>query len=137
MMLIAYIQVLRKRMISQLVIQLKLILILLFKFLEESNKLFGHFYCEIIAPEDLNYPILQIHYKGENGIRIISPVGKFSGWFFSEELKNSLKFGYKIKVLRGYQFFRGNIFKGWIEEQYKLRTYYPKSHPLNYIGKFY
>ena len=70
---------------------------------EESNKLFGHFYCEITAPEDLNNPILQIHHKGENGIRTISPVGYFSGWFFSEELKNSLNFGYKIKVLRGYQ----------------------------------
>jgi hypothetical protein len=30
--------------------------------------------------EDLKYPILQIHYKGENGIRTISPVGNFSGW---------------------------------------------------------
>jgi hypothetical protein len=42
-----------------------------------------YFYCEITAPEDLNYPILQIHYKGANGIRTISPVGIFSGWFFS------------------------------------------------------
>ena len=83
----------------------------------------------------MKYPILQIHYKGENGIRTISPIGKFCGWFFSEELKNSLKFGYKIKVLRGYQFFRGNIFNGWLEEQYKLRTSYPKSQPMNYIGK--
>lgn len=102
---------------------------------EESNKLFGHFYCDITAPEDLKYPILQIHYKGENGIRTISPVGNFSGWFFSEELKNSLKFGYKIKILRGYQFSRGKIFNGWVEDQYKLRTSYPKSHPMNYIGK--
>ena len=45
---------------------------------ELSNKLFGHFYCEINAPEDLKYPRslserLLIHYKGENGIRTVSP----------------------------------------------------------------
>jgi hypothetical protein len=48
---------------------------------------------------------------------------------------DSLKFGDKIKVLRGYQLFRGNIFKSWVEEQYKLRTSNPKSHPMNYIAK--
>jgi len=101
------------------------------KNLEAHLSLFGHFFAKVTAPDNLLHPILQLHYNN----RTMSPIGTFSGWFFSEELKNSLKFGYKIKVLRGYQFFRGNIFKGWVDDQYKLRTSYPKSHPMNYIGK--
>jgi DNA polymerase type B, organellar and viral len=37
--------------------------------------LFGFFYCEIIAPDDIKHPILQTHVKTNNGIRTISPIG--------------------------------------------------------------
>jgi hypothetical protein len=36
---------------------------------------FGFFFCNIIAPENLNHPILQTHIKTENGIRTIAPLG--------------------------------------------------------------
>jgi len=96
---------------------------------------FGFFYVDIVTPLDLKHPILQIHHKTKDGIRTISPLGKFSGWFFSEELKNAEKFGYNYKILRGYIFDRGNIFKDFVEKLYNLRTSYPKSHPLNYLCK--
>ena len=50
-------------------------------------------------------------------------------------VKNALKFGYRVKILRGYSFKKGKIFKGWVDDQYKLRTSYPKSHPMNFIAK--
>jgi hypothetical protein len=99
--------------------------------LNENLDLFGHFYCEVSAPDNLNYPILQLHYNK----RTISPIGTFKGWFFSEELKNALKFGYKINLLYGYTFQKGRIFQGWVKDQYSLRTSYPKSHPMNFIAK--
>jgi len=55
--------------------------------------------------------------------------------FFSEELKNALKFGYTFEVLRGYLFDQGYIFKDYVDSLYKLRLSYPKSDPLNYTAK--
>jgi hypothetical protein len=34
---------------------------------------FGFFFCKIIAPENLNHPILQTHVKISNGIRTVAP----------------------------------------------------------------
>lgn len=65
---------------------------------------FGIFEAEITAPENCNIPILQLRFKIGQGTRTISPLGKWTSWYFSEELENSLEFGYKFKILRGYVF---------------------------------
>lgn len=65
---------------------------------------FGFFYCKIEAPNNIKHPILQTHVKTNEGIRTLSPIGTWEGMLFSEELKNSLKYGYKIEVLWGYTF---------------------------------
>lgn len=95
--------------------------------LRENLNLFGHFYCKVIAPDNLLYPILQLYHKTSNGIRTISPLGYFEGWFFSEEVKNALNFGYVIEVVKGDIFERKIIFKEFVEDMYKLRTDYPKT----------
>ena len=41
--------------------------------LKDNPEAFGFFYCNIITPNDLLHPILQIHHKTEGGIRTISP----------------------------------------------------------------
>jgi len=74
--------------------------------LSHISDIFGFFLAEIFAPINLSHPILQLHHKKNNarslffkkgatsqGIKTISPVRSFSGWFFSEELKNVLNFG--------------------------------------------
>jgi hypothetical protein len=99
--------------------------------LKDNLDLFGHFYVKIKTPEDLKHPILQLHYNN----RTVSPLGSFSGWFFSEELKNALKFGYDIEIIKGYLFEKHNLFKDFVTDLYNLRTSYPKSHPMNYIAK--
>lgn len=93
--------------------------------------LFGHFYAEIISPDNLSHPILQVKYNS----RTVSPLGVLSGWFYSEELKNAIKFGYKIKIIRGYQFERGMIFDKYVHDLYKMRLNYPKSDPMNLVAK--
>jgi DNA polymerase type B, organellar and viral len=100
-----------------------------------SKKPFGFFYCKIIAPDNLLHPILQIHYKTKEGIRTISPLGKFEGMFFSEELYNAEKYGYKFEILWGYTFEKANIFKDYVDTIYNLRLKYPKSDPMNLILK--
>jgi hypothetical protein len=96
---------------------------------------FGFFFCDITAPDDLKHPILQIHYKTKSGIRTVAPLGKWSGTYFSEELYNAAKFGYKFEVKWGYTFERGNLFDKYVTDLYKLRLEYPKSDPMNYIAK--
>ena len=52
----------------------------------ESN-VFGFFELEVTALLNLNIPLLQSRIKIENGYKTISPVGKWLGIYFSEELK--------------------------------------------------
>jgi hypothetical protein len=96
---------------------------------------FGFFYCKITSPNDLKHPILQLHYKTKGGIRTIAPLGSWEGWYFSEEIKNAIKFGYKITVLRGYLFDSGYIFKDYVNDLYNLRLSYPKTDPMNFTAK--
>ena len=57
--------------------------------------------------------------------------------FFSEELYNAEKFGYKYEIIWGYIFDRGNIFKDYVDTIYNLRLKYPKSDPMNLIAKLH
>jgi len=98
----------------------------------DLNQYFGFFYVEVEAPDNLNIPVLQIHHNNKT----VSPLGKFTGWFFSPELINAINlFGYKIKIIKGYSFDKANIFKGYVNELYQMRLTYPKSNPMNYIAK--
>jgi len=105
--------------------------------LYSKSKPFGFFYCKITAPKNLLHPILQIHYKTKDGMRTISPLGKFEGMFFSEELYNAENYGYKFEVLWGYTFEKANIFKDYVDTLYNLRLKYPKDDPMNYITKLH
>jgi hypothetical protein len=96
---------------------------------------FGFFYCKITAPDNLLHPILQTHLKTDDGIRTVSPLGTWEGWYFSEELYNAKKYGYKFEVLWGYTFQKGYIFNEYVDNLYSLRLKYPKSDPMNLISK--
>lgn len=99
--------------------------------LKTDSNPFGFFYANITSPDYLNHPILQLHYN----LRTVSPLGSWSGWYFSEELKNSLNFGYNFKIIKGYLFEKDYIFDGYVDELYNLRITYPKTNPLNYSAK--
>jgi len=96
---------------------------------------FGFFFCNIIAPENLNEPILQTHLKTKDGLRTISPLGQWSDMIFSQEMDNAIKLGYKFEILWGYTFDKKIIFKDYVDNLYNLRLQYPKTDPLNYLAK--
>jgi len=56
--------------------------------------------------------------------------------YFSEELYNAKKYGYKFEVLWGYTFQKDFFFKNYVEDLYNLRLNYPKTDPMNLICKF-
>jgi hypothetical protein len=43
---------------------------------QTDSEALGFFYCNIIAPDKLEHPILQTHIKTEAGIRTIAPLGE-------------------------------------------------------------
>lgn len=55
--------------------------------------------------------------------------------YFSEELYNASKYGYKFEILWGYTFQKDFTFKEYVDDLYKLRLTYPKSDPMNMIAK--
>jgi hypothetical protein len=96
---------------------------------------FGFFYCEITSPQYLDHPILQRRIKTSNGIRTIAGLGTWTDWIFSEEMYNAIKFGYTFKIIKGYEFIKGELFGDYVNKMYNLRQEYSKKHPMNLIAK--
>jgi len=100
----------------------------------ENDKPFGFFYCNIEAPE-MYAPILQKKHKVNNLVKTICPTGTWSGWYFSEELYNSQKYGYKFTIEKGYLFDKGYIFNDYVMQLYKIKEENKKGSVLNWIAK--
>ena len=97
------------------------------------NKPFGFF--EVEAPKNMKIPILQTRLKTKYGYRTIAPVGTWFGSYFSEEIYNAMKYGYKFKILRGYLFDEANIFSEYVDFLYKLKVNSDKKSPDYIISK--
>ena len=82
------------------------------------DDLFGFFYCDI-ETDDSYLGLLPVrHPKG-----ILMPHGKWSGWFFSEELKFAVANKYKVKVLKGYNFNKVvGVFDKFVSDLYRLKS---------------
>jgi len=96
---------------------------------------FGFFFCEITTPDYLEHPILQRRIKTANGIRTIAGLGSWSGWIFSEEMDNAIKYGYQFNIIKGYQFDKADIFSKYIDYLYNIRLQYPKGDAMNLTAK--
>jgi len=101
----------------------------------QNPQAFGFFYCKITVHSYNNYPILQTRVKIKDGIRSMFPTGNWEGMYFSEELYNAQKFGYKFEILWGYTFEKGFVFKDYVNDLYNLRLSFPKTDPMNLISK--
>jgi len=101
-----------------------------YQFIDTKAKLsdlFGFFYCDIEVSKDKYIGILP--YRTKDGI--IFPLGKWSGMYFSEELKFAEENGYVIKVKWGYNFNRvSNVFTDYVNNLYAM-----KSNPKNVTQK--
>jgi hypothetical protein len=96
---------------------------------------YGFFYCEITSPTFLEHPILQRSIKTPAGLRTIAGLGTWTGWVYSEEMDNAVKYGYTFKIIKGYTFNKGELFIKYISTLYNLRLQYSKDDPMNQIAK--
>lgn len=86
------------------------------------DQLFGFVYAKVKAPceKDLAIPILPV--KGSDG-ELHCPRGKFEGVYFTEELKNAKKYGYKVEVVAAVVFDKGlSLFDEFVDELYKRKA---------------
>lgn len=109
------------------------------EFLENNYNLidrpFGFFEVEVEAPKNLHIPILQTRIKTSNGTKTVAPVGSWIGIYFSEEINNARGHGYKFKILNGYLFERGSIFKDYVDFLYELKVNSEPATPDYIIAK--
>jgi hypothetical protein len=83
------------------------------------DNFFGFIYCEIEISKNILIPMVPIRCKNN---KIIYPVGKMKGLYFSEEIKSWMKLGYKIKLNSGYSFERiKSPFLYFIKDFYKFK----------------
>ena len=95
--------------------------------LTNLDTLFGFYYCNVECSKDKYLGLLPV--RTATGIHL--PVGNWSGWYFSEELKFARDNGYKISVIKGYSFNRKkSIFDKYINDIYKI-----KSAPINAVQR--
>lgn len=104
--------------------------------MEINKEAFGFFNVDIIAPHDLQVPLLQTKVRTKNGgVRTIAGLGSWTGMYFSEELKKAKSIGYKIKVLSGYLFEKEYIFTNYVSSLYALKTESDRSSPMYTVAK--
>lgn len=96
------------------------------------SEIFGIVKCNIIAP-DIYAPILLTKTVDD---KVIAPIGSWTGWYCSEELKLAQRYGYQIEVIEGYHWSNQEIiFSEYVNKLYDLRLTYPKSDSRNFICK--
>jgi len=89
----------------------------------------GFFHVEVSAPANLKYPFLVYRDSDET---LISPLGTWSGIYFSEEINYAKGLGYTFEYLGGY-FYPSEeyIFKDFVDDLYDMRLKYKKNTGLN------
>lgn len=84
---------------------------------------FGIIFVEVdttgLDPKFMNYPLLPYKLDG----RMYNPLGTWSGWYFSEEVKLAMSYGYKITVHYGYKFDKtSNVFNSFINKYFDIKA---------------
>ena len=99
------------------------------------NDIFGFVYVKVIAPK-IHTPILPYRHKNKSGsISTLYPIGTWEGWYFSEELKNATKYGYKFNVLKGYNFKKATLFSNYVENLFDIKKSVTSDNPWYIISK--
>jgi hypothetical protein len=106
----------------------------------DLDNLFGFFQAQVKTNDSLYIGLLPI--KTDRGL--IFPTGEFEGIWSSEELKLARDNGYKIKVIKGYNFNKVyDVFKEYVTELYALKAKAVgaaraiiKSLLNNFLGRF-
>ncbi len=90
--------------------------------IKDLSQIFGFCYAEITAPTEVELACPFLPTTDING-DLHCPRGIWKDVYFSEELKNAVKFGYKVRVLSTVVFDKGvGLFDEFIKEMFKRKA---------------
>ena len=92
---------------------------MIYRNLDEINNKTGIMLAEIIAPSDLDIPILPFH--RQDG-RLIFPLGHWKGMYEFSLIRKALSYGYHVKPLRAWEFDDAPIFHDFVDHFYTLKN---------------
>ncbi|RUS31525.1 DNA polymerase type B, organellar and viral-domain-containing protein [Jimgerdemannia flammicorona] len=88
---------------------------------KDLNKLFGIVKANIVCPDDLYCPILP--YRTKKG-GLICPTGSWTDWYFSEELKMAVSYGYTVEVVKAVVFDKNDgLFDDYVNKYYNIKSH--------------
>nr|YP_009659020.1 DNA polymerase type B [Spizellomyces sp. 'palustris']QCQ69018.1 DNA polymerase type B [Spizellomyces sp. 'palustris'] len=80
-------------------------------------------FAEVNVPTNLKLPVLPKRVTMQDGsVKLVFPVGKFSGVLLSEELKEAKSLGVEVNIIKAYPFNRGNPLNGYIKDIYRFKS---------------
>jgi len=77
---------------------------------KDFNSFFGFVKCKVTTPKNMLKPILPFKHLGKT----IFPLGTWTATYFSEEIKEAMKLGYKFNFLEGYEFDTYPLFNSYV-----------------------
>nr|YP_010192428.1 hypothetical protein LK379_mgp24 [Amanita sinensis]QZN08165.1 hypothetical protein [Amanita sinensis] len=95
----------------------------------ELNNVFGFAEVQITTPDQLDIPLLPFKINNET----LHPLGSWIGLYFTEELKEVVKHGYKVDLIQVYEFSKEYIFNDYINYFYNIKKI--STGALRYIAK--
>jgi len=93
------------------------------------DDIFGFAEAKITAPENMEIPLLPFKVFNET----LHPLGSWIGIYFTEELKIAAKYGYKIDLIKVYNFSKADILSNYIKYFYNIKKF--TEGPLRFIAK--
>jgi DNA polymerase type B, organellar and viral len=97
----------------------------------ELQDIFGFAEARITTPNNLDVPLLPLKIENET----IHPLGSWIGIYFTEELKTVNKYGYKVELIKVYNFTKADIFTNYINYFYEIKKF--ATGPLRLIAKMH
>jgi DNA polymerase type B, organellar and viral len=92
---------------------------------------FGFAEARITTPDNIEIPLLPFKLYNET----LHPLGSWIGIYFTEELKEIIKHGYKVELIKVYNFSKADIFTKYIDFFYNIKKF--ATGPLRFIAKMH
>lgn len=88
---------------------------------KDLSQIFGFVKAKITTTDD-NIPVLPARVNINGTEKLVFANGKWTGWYFSEELKLGKSYGYKIEILESYIFEKSyNYFDGYVRDMANIK----------------
>lgn len=100
-------------------------------YVELFNKHLSIIKVKVTSPKNILHPILPVKVDDTT----IYPEGKWTAWYYSEEINNAKKYGYQFEILEGYLFEGADLFSKYVDDLYKLKEKSDPKSPMYTIAK--